>query len=60
MDHSLIAKKIAEIQYELDEIFDEDNDAIQEDELGNQILPKQIVKENDDDSFVSVTSAMAD
>jgi hypothetical protein len=35
MDCSLIFKKIAEIQNELDEMLDEDNDVIQEDALGN-------------------------
>jgi hypothetical protein len=60
MDCTLVMKNIAEIHNELDEMFDEDNDVIQEDELGNQILPKQIVQEYDDNSFVLVTSAMAD
>jgi hypothetical protein len=60
MDRSLIFKKIAEIHNELDEMFHEDKDVIQEDELGNQILPKKIVQEDDDNSFVSVASAMAD
>jgi hypothetical protein len=59
MDRSLIVKKIAEIQNELDEMFDEDKDVIQEDELGNQILPNKIIQEDDDNSFVLVTSAMA-
>jgi hypothetical protein len=63
MDCSLVVKKIAAIHNELDEMFDEDEDedVIQEDELGNQILPKRIFQEDDDaDSFVSVTSAVSD
>jgi hypothetical protein len=60
MDCTLIVKKNAEIHNELDDVFDEDKDVIQEDELGNQILPKKIFQDDDNDSFVSVTSAMAD
>jgi hypothetical protein len=37
MDRRLIVKNIAEIHNELDEMFHEDEDVIQEDELGNQI-----------------------
>jgi hypothetical protein len=60
MDCSLVVKKIAEIKNKLDEMFNEDGNVIQEDELGNQILPKKIIQEDDDNSFVLVISAMAD
>jgi hypothetical protein len=59
MDCSLIVKKIAEIHNELDEMFNEDKDVIQKDELGNQILPKKVVQEDYENSFVSVRSATA-